>query len=136
MRVFVSSQVVDRWPARALIAALRQAGVEVEHSPRNPLDGEDPRWKNWYSETLGAVVDGCDAFVIVLEPGWDSSAWMAIEAETGLTPGRKTERKAFVWNPDGVTVKAAGMTGYLRAELPRELEAAVARLREIGRAHV
>src|SRR6266446_3060976 len=108
MRVFVSSQVVDRWPARDLIAALRQARVEVEHSPRNPLDGEDPRWTNWYSEKLGAAVDSCDVFVVVLEPGWDSSTWMAIEAEAELATGRRSEQKAFVWNPDGITVKAAG----------------------------
>ena len=96
MRIFVSSQVVDRWPARDLIAALRQAGVEVEHSPRNPLDGEDPRWKDWYSSTLGAVIDRCDAFVIIVEPGWDSSTWMAIEAEAGLARNQKTEQKVSI----------------------------------------
>ena len=130
MRVFVSSQVVDRWPARDLIVALRQAGFEVEHSPSNPLDREDLRWRNWYGEALASAMDRSDVFVVVLEPGWDSATWMAVEAEAGLTPGRKTERNAFVWNPDGITVKAAGMIGYLRSELPRELGAAVARLRE------
>src|SRR3954469_18990841 len=108
MRVFVSSQGVDRWPARELITALRQASVEVEHSPRNPLDGEDPRWSDWYGSALRGAVDRCDAFVIVVEPGWDSSTWMAVEAEAGLTPGRKTEQNAFFWNPDGIAVNAAG----------------------------
>jgi len=123
MRVFVSSQVIDRWPARDLIAALRVAGAEVEHSPSNPLDREDVRWKDWYRSELGAGVERCDAFVIVVEPGWDSSTWMAVEAEAGVKRGR-----AFFWNPDGIVVKAAGMMGHLQIELARRLDDAVAQL--------
>jgi hypothetical protein len=129
MRVFVSSQVVDRWPARELIAGLRQAGLEVEHSPSNPLDSQDPRWANWYGDALEAAVDRCDLFIVVLEPGWDSSTWMAIEADAGLAKGRRTAERAYVWNPDGIVVRAAGMIGYLRSELPRDLAEAVARVR-------
>jgi hypothetical protein len=129
MRVFVSSQIVDRWPAGDLIQALRRVGVGVEHSPRNPRDGKDSRWRNWYSETLLTTLDRCDALVIVVEPGWDSSTWMASEAQAALAPGRRTEQKAFFWNPGGTRVTAAGMVGYLRVELPSDLDAAVAVLR-------
>ena len=123
MRIFVSSQIVDRWPARDLIAALRLVGVEVEHSPSNPLDREDARWEDWYGHELVETVDRCDTFVIVIEPGWDSSTWMGIEAGMGVKHGR-----VFFWNPDGITVKARGMTRYLQVALPQSLDAAVAQL--------
>ena len=47
MKVFVSSQAVDNEAAASLIRVLRGAGVDVEHSPRNPMDGPDARWRGW-----------------------------------------------------------------------------------------
>jgi hypothetical protein len=38
--------------ANGLIRGLQRAGVEVGHSPLNPLDGIDPRWEHWYESGL------------------------------------------------------------------------------------
>lgn len=130
MRVFVSSQAADQRPARDLITGLRDAGVEVEHSPSNPLDRTDPRWTTWYDHGLGVAIAKSDAFVIVLDKGWDSSTWMGIEAEAALKSPNRTATNAYIWNPDGIVVSAAGMVPYLRPELPRNLAQAVGRLRE------
>jgi TIR domain len=126
MRVFVSCQAVDRKPAGDLIRELRMAGIEVEHSPRNPLDGNDPRWEGWYQAGLAAAIGGCDVFVIVVDDGWDSSTWMAIEADAALAvPQGGSPLRLFFWNPEATTVKAAGMVRYLKHELPRGLDRAI-----------
>jgi hypothetical protein len=131
MRVFVSCQAVDRKPAQDLIFALREAGVDVEHSPRNPLDGADARWKDWYDAGLATALRGCDVFVIVVDEAWDSSTWMAIEAQAGLAALRDgVARRAFFWNPLGIGVRAAaaGTGAYLQHELPREVDDAIRRI--------
>ena len=124
----MSSEVIDRYPAKDLIAGLREAGFEVDHSPSNPLDRDDPRWANWYAEGLPKAMDQCDAFVVALERHWDSATWMGIEGEEALKAGRRTAEQMFVWNPEGITVHAAGMIRYLQAELPRDLSGAITHL--------
>jgi hypothetical protein len=126
--IFISSESVDGPPASLLIAALRRAGVAVEHSPRNPSDGPDPRWSDWYSRGLPEALERCDAFVAVINRAWDSSTWMGCEADEG----RKRLSSTFFWNPEGVTVTAAGMKPYLTVQLPATLEAAVGTLLQRG----
>src|SRR5689334_2646354 len=97
--VFVSSQRVDRDPARELIRRLLTTGIGVEHSPSNPLDREDARWSDWYHEGLFAALRRCRLFVIVLDAGWDSSTWMGTEAHAALESSRAgTQLEAFFWN--------------------------------------
>jgi hypothetical protein len=122
MMVFVSSQSVDTAPASLLIDGLRGAGAAVEHSPRNPSDGHDPRWKNWYDKGLQEALKRCASFVAVVDRAWDSSTWMAIEADEA----EKHLTSTYYWNPQGVTIAAAGMKPYLTAELPAALDAAIA----------
>ena len=123
MRVFVSCQSIDRKPANSLVRGLLSAGVEVAHSPCNPLDGSDERWASWYEDGLRKALDGCDAFVIVVDEGWDSSTWMAIEAETAIgLAARFSIKRILFWNPESVVVKANGMLPYLKIPLPLELE--------------
>lgn len=129
--IFVSSQAVDRWPARELLNRLRAAGVPVEHSPSNPTDRKDPRWAGWYESGLREALERCALFVVVVDKGWDSSTWMGEEAHAALCPaaGRKPLR-AFFWNPSSGTTIAQGMAGYLGRELPVDVEDATRILAE------
>ena len=88
MNILVSSQSVDAAQAASLIAGLRRAHVDANHSPRNPMDGDDPRWRDWYDAGLPAAVGRSDLFVIVIDRGWNSSSWMASEADTASSRGR------------------------------------------------
>jgi hypothetical protein len=123
--IFVSSQSVDQNPARLLIDALATASLRVDHSPSNPLDRDDDRWPDWYEKGLRAALRGCRLFVIVVDAGWDSSSWMAQEAQSA----RESRMDSFFWNPTRVSVRAKGMTPYLKVELPVDLEEAVRSLR-------
>jgi len=124
VRVFISSQAIDNERAQDLVRAIRAEDIAVEHSPRNPIHGHDPRWSEWYTSGLATTVANCDLFVVVVDEGWDSSTWMGAEAEawrarwSGLLP------QAFFWNPQSISV-CEGMTHYLKEELPKELDAAV-----------
>ena len=118
-------QAVDQSPAKELIFKLRRMGADVSHSPSNPLDADDPRWNDWYDAGLPAAVRQCDEFVIVVDRVWDSSSWMAQEAQVASELGRTGELRRFYWNPNEIMVRAAGMLPYLQSELPRDLDAAV-----------
>ena len=120
VRIFVSSQLVDHEPAAALIRELKSLSCAVFHSPRNPLDGEDPRWSDWYASGLSTSLARCDRFVVVLDQGWDSSTWMAQEASLAVEQNLET----FYWNPLQVVVTAGGVKMYLVNERPRDLKVA------------
>jgi hypothetical protein len=128
VNVFVSSQSVDGARAASLIDGLRRAHVRVNHSPRNPLDGQDPRWEDWYQAGLPAAVGRCNVFVAVIDRGWDSSTWMGCEAEMATKAGLPL----LYWNPDRVRVTAPGMVPYLREQLPDTLNDALALLLRRG----
>lgn len=128
MRVFMSSQDVDGDPCSALISTLRSEGWVVDHSPRNPIRGHDPRWSSWYASGLAAALTGADVFIVVLDYVWDSSSWMAEEAHFAIERGMV--KTAFYWNPQCIVVRAMGMRRYLRSELPRDMDALVQVLRE------
>ena len=135
MRVFISSPEATGSRAGELISALRSVGVHVEHSPDpSGSSAVDPRWRGWYpvsaagpgsdSESgIARALDASDACVIVLNSWWDSSTWMAIEADEALA--RLGDGKLLYWNPDAVEVRSAGMLPYLRTALPTGLSDAV-----------
>jgi len=119
--LFVSCQDIDATQAQELIQALRNKGFAVEHSPRNPMDGEDERWGSWYDDLLPETVQRANAFVIVVDRGWDSATWMAIEADEAT--GRLRNQPAlpmYYYNPQEINVKAAGMLPYLKELLPND----------------
>lgn len=124
MRVFLSSHAIDSENAQALVRAIRAADIEVEHSPRNPIDGHGPIWSDWYSSGLPNAVGKCDLFIVVVDRGWDSSTWMGIEAEAWRTRWAGLMPRAYFWNPESITV-SNGMACYLKEVLPRELGMAV-----------
>jgi hypothetical protein len=129
VRVFLSSQAVDRDPARALADALQAAGVSVEHSPGNPIDGLDDRWSDWYGVGLPTAIRESQVAVLVLDTVWDSSSWMAEEAR--LAFAHLGADRVFFWNPGNVTVRASGMSPYLRTRLPDDISSAVTKLRSL-----
>jgi hypothetical protein len=125
--VFLSSQAIDRPPAQTLADALLASGIRVELSPRNPLDGEDSRWADWYSTGLPHTIRSVDVAVLVLDEGWDSATWMAEEAR--LAFALLGAAGVLFWNPHNVMVRAAGVLPYVNTRLPDALADAVACLR-------
>lgn len=85
------------------------------------MDGDDPRWRDWYEAGLPAAIGRCEVFVAVVDRGWDSSTWMGQEADTASKSGLTL----LYWNPDRLLVKARGMVAYLREELPPALDDAL-----------
>ena len=127
MRVFISSQAIDDENAQEFVHAIRAEGIAVEHSPRNPIHGQDPRWTEWYSSGLATTVANCDLFVVVVDKGWDSSTWMGIEMAAWKARWAGQLPQAFYWNPQSILV-CDGMSHYLKEELPKELGAAVRKI--------
>ena len=123
--IFVSAYNVDKPPASDLIAALQAKGVSVENSPSNPADKSDPKWKKWYDEGLMATLENCDTFVAVITDVWDST-WMAIECQTAMNLYSASQLTNYhYWNPQNVSVTAAGLVPYLNSELPLEMDKAI-----------
>ena len=77
---------------------------------------------------LKEILDRRRVVVLVdeLDRGWDSSTWMAEEADTASKRGLPL----LYWNPDRVVVKA--MVPYLREALPPALDEALAFLLHRG----
>jgi hypothetical protein len=73
---------------------------------------------------LATAIAACEVFVIVVDYGWDSSTWMAIEAEEACSHPDRGPRCLY-WNPDSFRVTAAGAVRYLVRELPRRLPEAI-----------
>ena len=99
----------------------------MNHSPRNPLDGDDRRWADWYQRGLQEAIKESQSFVIIVDRGWDSSTWMGIEADEGLRKARASGGNYVMayWNPNNIEVKAKGMLGYLKDRLPNKVNEAV-----------
>ena len=124
--IFVSAYSIDKPPASTLIAALRLKGIAVEHSPRNPDDRADLKWKDWYNSGLAEALKRSDRFVVVIDEAWDSSSWMAEECHQAINSKNASRtKKTYYWNPYNVKVLAIGMAPYLKTELPAELSKAV-----------
>jgi hypothetical protein len=128
--VFVSSQAIHQNPASGLINLLRNSGFRVLHSPNNPSVTIDPAFPDWYSVGLPHALSAVECFVAALDPGWDSSTWMAIEAEDALQLYTNGSLKAYYYfNPYRIVVHKGAMERYLIAELPTEPRALVAVLK-------
>ena len=119
-RVFVSHYPGSSAHGPALVAALRASGCVVAQSP-------DPdRMENWYASGLSDALDKSNVFVCVVCASWDSSTWMAIEADEALKRFNSNRiGKYFTYNPEKLPVRAEGMIPYLLNPLPHKLSEAV-----------
>lgn len=124
--IFTSSCRIDAPPAASLVDRLREESFCVVHSPRNPSDGEDARWRNWYKEGCRDQIGQADIFIAVISREWLGSTWMAQEAHEALKSmeAGKLQRMYF-WNPEQIEVSASGMSQYLRDRLPDDLDESV-----------
>lgn len=125
-----------------MIDHLRGLGHEVAHSPDSSgSSAVDPRWHGWYPRPgrppgsdntcgLGAALDVADACVIVIDKAWDSSTWMAIEADEALA--RLGVARLFHWDPDQFRPRAKGMLRYLNRPLPEDVAESAAALVELS----
>ncbi len=122
-RIFVSSCRIDGPHAAALVARLRGEAFAVLHSPRNPSDGRDGRWVDWYRRGCRAELETADIFIAVISRPWDCSTWMAHECDEALRLAEAGRlRGMFYWNPERIAVEARGMLKYLKEPLPDDLD--------------
>jgi hypothetical protein len=77
--VFVSVCEPEDPEVVRFVAALAEHGFRV--SPSSPPGGAGPEWDGWYDHGCRRPVDSCDAFVAVVTQAYDSSTWMAHEAD-------------------------------------------------------
>jgi hypothetical protein len=116
--LFLSCQDIDDSSAQSFIQALKSLGFATEHSPSNPIRGIDKRWNAWYSTELLNTLSKVNAFIVLLDNGWDSSTWMAIEGEAAL--GLAQPLPMYVYNPLEIKVSAKVMLPYLKELLPSD----------------
>lgn len=130
-RIFVLSCRIDEHHAAALIERLRGKSFAVLHSPRNPSDGEDSRWHDWYKRGCRAELEMANIFVTVISRDWDCSTWMAHECDEAsrLAEAGKM-RGLYYWNPERFKAEARGMVKYLKEPLPDDLEELISALKE------
>jgi hypothetical protein len=93
VKVFVSSENTKDPRVARIIDQLRRApGIEVDHSPLNPLVGNDPRWQGWYGSECSKAIAAADCFLAIETRGYDCSTWMAHEFDVAWTLCRERGR--------------------------------------------
>ncbi|WP_411846059.1 hypothetical protein AAFN60_21360 [Roseibacillus persicicus] len=131
--IFLSSQHIGGGSASLLLTELRNIGLNVDHSPLNPAFGHDERWQSWYAQGLRTALESVSLFVSVIDKGWDSSTWMAMESAQAFNSVSTRDSIRF-WNPDQIVVKVQEMRQYLTSELPRDLIEAAAEIEKLAMA--
>jgi len=129
VKVFVSSENTRDHRVARIIDELRKApGIEVDHSPLNPLVGNDPRWQGWYGRECSEAIAAADCFLAIETRGYDSSTWMAHEFDVAWTLCRERGQPLLFLSKRVDRLLPAGFRRYEEAAtiLPIEPDAAVA----------
>lgn len=84
--VFVSHAAKDRRVVRRFVASLRAAGVGAWYSEHHLKHAQD------WQEQIGAALDRCDWFVVLLSPNSIKSMWVKREVEYAVGQRRYQER--------------------------------------------
>lgn len=130
-RVFVSSCRIDAPNAATLIGRLRAEDFFIMHSPRNPSDGRDERWRTWYDKGCRDEMEKAEIFITVISYAWDCSTWMASEGYEALKlMAAGNLRKMYYYNPEHIEVKAKGMIPFMKERLPDNLDEVIRVLKE------
>lgn len=90
----------------------------MEHSPNSHPGRGDNRWPEWYEAGLRELLTDCDAFVTVLDQGWEPCHWTQFEVRLAVQDG--VVPRFCHWNPEGIEV--ARMTDHLGRKLPNDLD--------------
>lgn len=129
--VFVSCERIDEPVVIELIKKLKKFFV-VLHSPRNPLDGEDFKWNDWYQTGLNGALAKSDIFLIAVTNGWDSATWMAIESHEALRLFKNSQIcKTVFWNPLNIKLQSSGTAEmYLREQILGNIDEVIEKLKQ------
>ncbi|BDI30161.1 hypothetical protein CCAX7_22120 [Capsulimonas corticalis] len=130
--IFVSSERVNEEHVALLIHRLRSEDFHVMHSPRNPLDGKDPRWADWYNwddldaSRLEIEIGQADMFIVGVTAGWDSSTWMMMELSAAVKRRECGElHELLYYTPIMDTPTIPMARRYLTDRLPDDVDAAL-----------
>ncbi|MCU0238595.1 MAG: toll/interleukin-1 receptor domain-containing protein [Pyrinomonadaceae bacterium] len=113
MNIFISSENIDSQLTQSLLSRLKEEKIEVFHSPKKP-NGD------WYNIGFNKKIEKVGLFIAVISKYWDSSTWM--QHEIHYASLFLKSNKLYFWNPENNQVKALGMIGYLKNELPLNLD--------------
>lgn len=86
VEAFISHSDQDKLFVSDLVEALRRHGIPVWHSPTNLIGSQQ-----WHDE-IGAALQRCDWFVIVLSPNAVNSMWVNRELIYALTQKRLKDK--------------------------------------------
>ncbi len=120
MNAFINCERIDDLFVERLINNLKLEGFMVSTSPKNPIDGEDIRWNNWYNFGIDEALQNIDVFISIITDSWSSSTWMAIECDTA----EKYFLQNSIKNMYYIDLRTSkympkGMEQYLKTELPK-----------------
>lgn len=117
--VFISTDNFGNVSIQEILNSLMEQNLIVNTSPKNPVNGYDAKWVDWYSKGLQLALVSTDVFIIILTDSWESSTWMAEEAhraEELFTKG-KIKKMAYVDIRTFAAPFAFGMKNYLRDKI-------------------
>lgn len=122
--IFISCERVDDDYPSKLIAYLKAKGYTVRHSPKNPVDGKDDKWENWYSFGLNDCLENSNYFIIIVTDSWDSSSWMGQEAASGklLYNNKVISKYMYIDLRSNINIPL-GMATFLENKIPKEFVA-------------
>lgn len=129
VKVFVSTENTKDPRVERIIDELRKSpGIEVEHSPLNPLAGDDPRWQGWDGRESGKAIAAADCFLAIETRGYDSSTWIAQEFDVAWKLHHERGRPLLFLSRCADRPLPVGFRRYEEAAtiLPVEPDAAVA----------
>ena len=129
VKVFVSTENTKDPRVARIIDGLRKfPAIEVEHSPLNPLVGDDPRWQGRDDRECRGAIAAADCFLAIETRGYDCSTWMAHEFDVAWKLRRERGRPLLFLSKCVDLPLPAGFRRYEDAAtiLPVEPDAAVA----------
>jgi hypothetical protein len=129
VKVFVSTENTrDPRIARIIDQLRKSPAIEVDHSPLNPLVGDDPRWRGWDGRECSKAIAAADCFLAIETRGYDSSTWMAHEFDVAWKLHRERGRPLLFLSKCADRPLPMGFARYEEAAtiLPVEPDAAAA----------
>jgi len=101
VRIFLSRESsADERVIEISVRLKNHTNIQLVQSPLNPMEGDDPRWDDWYGRGSIDAIANADYFVAVVTNGYDGSTWMAHEFDVAWQHYRRHGRpRLFVAKP-------------------------------------